>query len=185
MSYFAAFEKDSTLILEAEYCEESNELTIWFKKYFVDHYTYIDVPLEVFIGLTEAKSKGRFYLNYIKKIFHTKNQKTMADKVIKCKINVMDVHKDWLFQGAKGTYLNFTVLYNEEKDQYGNNGMLVQDVPTEIYKQDKSTKGVILGNCIVFENKRDEEAAPGKENGTLKTNLSKKEQKKADEDLPF
>jgi len=70
----------------------------------------------------------------------------MADKIIKVRINVKKLIRGWFFVGEKGTYLDVTVLYNETQDDYGTNGMVVQDVPKEVYDKDKSVKGPILGN---------------------------------------
>ena len=104
----------------------------------------------------------------IKPYFKIKNQNKMADKILKCKIDVTKINKDYLFTGEKGVYLNFTVLYNEGKDNYENNGMIVQDVPKEIYKSDKTIKGEILGNVREFAGAgKDLEAQPGVESGKV------------------
>jgi hypothetical protein len=157
---------ESTLISGADYDEESRDLIIYFKKYFTDQLTYANVSPDFFEELYKANSAGKFYLRYIKPHFKLKKSQKMADKIIKCKIDVTKVNKDWLFQGKNGVYLNFTLLYNEEQDRFENNGMLVQDVPTEVYKADKSVKGNILGNAKEF-NKQDknEEMKPGVETG--------------------
>lgn len=168
MSYYVKLEPlDSQLIEEFEYDEDTQELRIKFKKYYVDQMVYTEVPLNYFMAFSEATSFGRFYLQMIKPNFSLKKQ-NMADKVIKIKIDVTKINKDWLYQGEKGVYLNFTALYNEDQDSYGNNGMAVQDVPTEIYKKDKTVKGVILGNLKEFEkSKADGENTPGKESGKI------------------
>jgi hypothetical protein len=164
-------ETDSSLISEIEYDEKTLELTIHFRKYFVDKLTYERVPPSYFEEFTIARSFGRFYLHMIKPNFSLKKStQKMADRIIKCKINVREVIKEWIFAGEKGDYLNFTVLQNDEQDGYGNNGMIVQDVPTEIYKKDKSTKGPILGNCKIFASQgagNSEEVKPGVESGKL------------------
>ena len=41
----------------------------------------------------------------------------MADKIIHGRINVDAINKAWLYKGEKGTYLDFTMFYNEEQDQ--------------------------------------------------------------------
>lgn len=159
---------NSSLISCIDYYDDTEELTIRFKKYYVDELTYVDVPLKVFMAFSETTSFSKFYLRGIKPIFTIKTTK-MADKILKCKIDVKKLNKDWFFVGEKGTYLNFTVLYNEGEDSYGNNGMLVQDVPTVIYKKDKTVKGEILGNCKEF-SKSDggsEESKPGVESGKM------------------
>lgn len=74
----------------------------------------------------------------------------MADKILNVSLDVSKVDKSWLFKGKKGTYANLTIFYNEEKDEYGQNGMVVQQVPKELYEKDKSLKGPILGNVSEF-----------------------------------
>lgn len=104
----------------------------------------------------------------------------MADKIIKLKIDVTKINKEWLYKGEKGTYLSITALFNEQEDGYGNNGLIVQDVPTEVYKKDKTVKGDILGNCKDFtktSGTRNEEAKPGVEAGKAGGAL--------EDDLPF
>ena len=53
----------------------------------------------------------------------------MSKVGISGKINVKEIEKARLFQGAKGTYLDFTMFVDlDELDQYGNSGMITQDV---------------------------------------------------------
>ena len=103
----------------------------------------------------------------------------MADKVIKLKINVKDLKKEWFFKGEKGIYANVTVLFNEEQDGFGNNGMIVQDVPKDIYAADRAFKGPILGNCKVWG------AAPAAAEAKVGEEVGKPGVDIADDDLPF
>jgi hypothetical protein len=66
-------------------------------------------------------------------------------KVIQISIDVTKIDKAKLYQGAKGTYLNATLFLNEETDQYGNNGMIVQSVTLQ--ERQAGVKGAILGNA--------------------------------------
>lgn len=105
----------------------------------------------------------------------------MADKVIKLKIDLNKITKAHLFTGKKGAlYLDMTLLYQEEDDRFGNNGMIVQDVPSAKWKEDHSLRGEILGNAKVWnkESKDSDIAKPGEESGELvgDSNL---------DDLPF
>ena len=152
----------------------------------MDKATYIDFDKYSFADFCSAESYGKFYLNYIKPFFIIKTNK-MADKVIKCKIDVLKINKDWLFVGEKGTYLNFTLLYNEKTDTYSNNGMIVQDVPSEVYKKEKElpvteprSKGEILGNCREMAPKGTtrSESSPLSETGTIGATQD-------NDDLPF
>ena len=53
--------------------------------------------------------------------------------------------------GQKGTYMDATVFIDlAELDQYGNSGMITQDVSKE--EKAQNIKGNILGNCKVFWN---------------------------------
>ena len=69
-------------------------------------------------------------------------------KTIQLKIDVLKIDKTKLFKGEKGTYLDAVLFLNDEADQYGNNGMIVQSVTKE--EREKGVKGAILGNCKVF-----------------------------------
>ena len=65
------------------------------------------------------------------------------------KIDVTKIDKARLFKGAKGTYLDTTVFIDlDELDQYGNSGMVTQDVSKE--EREQKVQGNILGNVKVF-----------------------------------
>ena len=68
-------------------------------------------------------------------------------KVIQISIDVTKIDKAKLYQGVKGTYLNATLFLNEETDQYGNHGMIVQSVSKD--EREAGVKGAILGNAKV------------------------------------
>ena len=82
-------------------------------------------------------------------------------------LDVLKIEKGRLYKGEKGTYLNCTIIWHDEPDQYGNAGFVVQNVSKE--EREKGVKGAILGN--VKHNK-----------GEQKT--STEEQSNSD-DLPF
>lgn len=114
-----------------------------------------------------------------------------ADKIINLRIDVSKINKEWLYKGEKGTYLDLTYFYSEEKDQYKNNGMIVQSVPSDVYKKavaDKLTKeqmpqGAILGNGSVYEAAAaSKEGQPGYRGETKKEEAATEE---AEDDLPF
>ncbi len=68
---------------------------------------------------------------------------------VSLKIDVSKIEKARLFKGAKGTYLDATVFIDlSELDQYGNSGMITQDVSKE--EKQQQVKGAILGNCKLF-----------------------------------
>ena len=75
----------------------------------------------------------------------------MAKIGVSLKINVSEIEKARLFAGKKGKYLDATVFIDiNDFDQYGNSGMITQDVTKE--EKDNGVKGNILGNCKVFWN---------------------------------
>jgi hypothetical protein len=68
---------------------------------------------------------------------------------VQVKIDVTKIDKALLFKGAKGAYLDATVFIDmDTPDQYGNHGMVTQDIPKEA--RDAGEKGPILGNVKVF-----------------------------------
>ena len=70
---------------------------------------------------------------------------------VSLKIDVSKIEKARLFKGQKGVYLDATVFIDTAQlDQYGNSGMITQDVKKE--EKDQGVKGAILGNCKVFWN---------------------------------
>jgi hypothetical protein len=66
-------------------------------------------------------------------------------KIISIKIDVTKIEKERLYKGSKGTYLDAVLMYNDEADQYGNNGMIIQSVTKE--EREAGTRGAILGNA--------------------------------------
>jgi hypothetical protein len=81
----------------------------------------------------------------------------MAKIGVSFKIDVTKIDKARLYVGQKGKYLDATVFIDlDELDQYGNSGMITQDVSKE--EKQAGTKGAILGNSKVFW--RDEGQAP-------------------------
>lgn len=73
----------------------------------------------------------------------------MAKYGVSLKIDVSKIDKNRLFRGQKGTYLDATVFIDADVfDQYGNSGMITQDVSKD--EKQQGVKGNILGNCKVF-----------------------------------
>jgi hypothetical protein len=77
--------------------------------------------------------------------------------IIKLNIDVTKIDKKRLHKGAKGTYANLTVLLRDTTDQYGNDGMIVEDVSQE--ERMSGVKGTIVGNVRVVKQK---DSAPQK-----------------------
>ena len=73
----------------------------------------------------------------------------MSKVGVSLKINVSMIEKARLFAGQKGKYLDATVFIDlDELDQYGNSGMITQDVSKE--EKNQGVKGPILGNAKLF-----------------------------------
>jgi len=73
----------------------------------------------------------------------------MAKVGVSLKINVSNIVKSKLFKGSKGTYLDAQVFIDlDELDQYGNSGMITQQVSKE--DREAGNQGAILGNAKVF-----------------------------------
>jgi len=90
-------------------------------------------------------------------------------RIVRIKIDVTKIDKARLFEGKKGTYLDATVFLNDEAGQYGDNGMITQDVTKE--EREAGTKGNILGNATIFK--------------VLEENTTPKAKEEPDGDIPF
>ncbi len=83
----------------------------------------------------------------------------MAKIGVSLKINVSQIDKARLFSGQKGKYLDATVFIDiDQLDQYGNSGMITQDVSKE--EKGQNVRGAILGNCKVFWKDQGQQQAP-------------------------
>lgn len=71
---------------------------------------------------------------------------------ISVKIDVTKISKERLFKGEKGTYLDATILMRDEPDQYGNSGMIVENISKE--EREAGVKGAILGNVRYIQAKQ-------------------------------
>ena len=70
----------------------------------------------------------------------------MAKVGVSLKIDVTKIDKARMYNGEKGTYLDAVVFIDiDEKDQYGNSGMIKQD-----WKDAPKGETPILGNARVF-----------------------------------
>lgn len=73
-------------------------------------------------------------------------------QILTLKINVKAFHKDAFFVGEKGTYATVSVFVNDGKDEYGNFGMIRQDLGKE--RREAGEKGPILGNVTRIYNQQ-------------------------------
>ncbi len=68
--------------------------------------------------------------------------------IISAKIDVTKIPKSAIFVGAKGKYIDITLLKNRDgTDQYGNDYMVVLDLGKEA--RERGEKGPILGNARI------------------------------------
>ena len=68
---------------------------------------------------------------------------------VSVKLNLSKIDKARLFKGEKGTYLDATMFIDlDNQGQYGDNGMITQDVSKE--EREQGVKSSILGNVKVF-----------------------------------
>ena len=79
-------------------------------------------------------------------------------RIVRLKIDVTKVEKQRLFQGKKALYLDATVFLDDEAGQYGDNGMITQDVSKE--DREAGMKGAILGNATIFKILGDDRPQP-------------------------
>jgi len=69
-------------------------------------------------------------------------------KMMSAKIDVNKIDKTKLFKGAKGTYLDVTIVLNDEADQFGNTVSIIQSQTKE--ERDAKSDKNYLGNGKVF-----------------------------------
>jgi hypothetical protein len=82
-----------------------------------------------------------------------------ADLIIQGRIDITKIIQHWMFRSADTgrIYLDFTAFYTKEKDEYQNNGMIVQKLPQPLYEREKNlpkeqkTISPILGNIRVWD----------------------------------
>jgi hypothetical protein len=77
------------------------------------------------------------------------------NKILKCKLDLTKIDKSKLFKSEKtgAIYADVTILMKDEADQYGNHGMIVQDIGKEA--REAGQQGAILGNAKWLETKND------------------------------
>ena len=73
-------------------------------------------------------------------------------KITTASLDVTKIDKSKLYKGKKGTYLNITILWKEDPDEYGNHAMIVQDVGKEA--REAGEQGAILGNAKHLQQKK-------------------------------
>lgn len=97
--------------------------------------------------------------------------------IVSLKIDVTKIDKARLFKGAKGTYLDCTLMLDEDPDEYENNGMITQSISKE--ERDADVKGAILGNSKIHWKGESQPRTPAQKPAPP-TNFDT-----ADDDIPF
>ena len=69
----------------------------------------------------------------------------MGVKYISLSIDVTKLDKSRFFKGKKGTYADLTLRFDDEEDQYGNNGFISENVSKE--EREAGEQGTIVGNA--------------------------------------
>lgn len=73
--------------------------------------------------------------------------------MVKCKIDVTKINKDFIFVGQKGKYIDIILMDNRDgRDDYGNDGFCVQGVTKEA--RQNGVKGPIIGNWQEMKTKK-------------------------------
>jgi hypothetical protein len=73
-------------------------------------------------------------------------------QILTLKIDVMKLDREAFYKGDKGTYATISVFVNDEKDQYGNFGMVKQDLGKE--RREAGERGPIVGNVTRINNQQ-------------------------------
>jgi hypothetical protein len=103
--------------------------------------------------------------------------------IIKTSINLNDIPKHKIINGAKGKYLPITITLNDEIDQFGNQGPVMVEQSKE-ERESKAAK-VYLGNVkVVWTNGTNVNAAPRQDGGQTQTAPRQAAPAPVD-DLPF
>ena len=102
--------------------------------------------------------------------------------MIRIKIDVTKIDKSAIHVGAKGKYIDLTLMDNRDgTDQYGNDGFVIHDLGKE--RREAGEKGPILGNW-----KHVGQAAPPQQSAhnEAKANAYQPQTKEFDDDnIPF
>jgi len=78
--------------------------------------------------------------------------------ILKTSINLTAIPKDKIIAGKKGQYLPITITFNDEVDQFGNQGPVIVEQTKE--ERDAKTPKVYLGNVKIIWTNGQIEVAP-------------------------
>jgi hypothetical protein len=101
--------------------------------------------------------------------------------ILRGKIDVTKIDRDAMFKGEKGTYLDITIVLKDEPDQYGNDGMITQDIGKD--RREAGERGAILGNARWV--KRDDAPKASRPGGISAKQPNKQVDVSDDDSIPF
>jgi hypothetical protein len=103
--------------------------------------------------------------------------------ILKASINLNQIPKNKIIEGAKGKYLPITITINDEVDQFGNQGPVMVEQSKE--ERDSKAAKVYLGNVkVVWTNGQNVEAAP-RTDGQSAPTPQRAPAPVVEDDLPF
>ena len=103
--------------------------------------------------------------------------------IIKTSINLNVIPKDKIYVGKKGKYLPITITLNDELDQFGNQGPVVDQQTKE--EREAKTEKTYLGNVkVVWTNGTNVETAP-RDGAQAAPAMPQAQAAPVEDDLPF
>lgn len=76
---------------------------------------------------------------------------------IRCKINCYKIDNERLTDYNGGKYMDIAIVFFDQPDQWGNDGMIVQEITKE--EREQGMKSIILGK-IKYPTKKQDKPAP-------------------------
>jgi len=107
----------------------------------------------------------------------------MATIGLNFSIDVTKLDKTRFYQGKKGTYANLTVFVDSEQSQYGDNGVITQQLTKE--EREQKLKLPILGNATIFYTNDADNFAQQKAQQTAPAHHETPPIEDFDDDIPF
>jgi hypothetical protein len=103
--------------------------------------------------------------------------------ILKGSINLSAIPKDKIIPGKKGQYLPVTITFNDEVDQFGNQGPIIVEQTKE--ERDSKAAKTYLGNIKIVWTNGQVEAAPRQDQGMQQQINAAVPQPPSTPDLPF
>jgi hypothetical protein len=102
--------------------------------------------------------------------------------ILKGSINLTAIPKDKIIEGKKGKYLPVTIAFNDEVDQFGNQGPITVEQTKE--ERDQKAAKIYLGNIKIVWTNGQVEAAPRQDQG-MQQSINAQSSSPKQDDLPF